>query len=89
MASASLAPDGTRDGYLSPWQAALTYAYHQTVKHIAEHLGEEPSTLLGERVDVWIAGRMTLQGGGHPSQRALRKGWDEETNCSAHTFANT
>ena len=72
MADFDFAPDNTKVGYLPPWEVAKACAYHEVVHHVAEHLGEEPSKLLGDRVDNWIAGRLTLQGGGHPSARAVR-----------------
>ena len=68
----SLSPDDTKIGYLTPWEVAKAFAYHEVVRDVAEHLGEQPSQLLGGRVDVWIAGRLTLKGGGKPSARAVR-----------------
>jgi hypothetical protein len=66
-------PDTLKDGVLPPWEVAKAYAFHVVVKDVAEMLGERPADILGKRVDEYIASRVCLKGGGHPSARNIRK----------------
>jgi hypothetical protein len=66
-------PDTLKDGVLPPWEVAKAYAFHVVVKDVAEMLGERPADILGKRVDEYIASRLCLKGGGHPSARNIRK----------------
>ena len=68
----SFCPDSTRDGYLPPWELAKAVALHTVVQEMAERWSITPSEVVGGRLDAWIASRVVLKGGGHPSERALR-----------------
>ena len=65
-------PDGTKDGHLPPWEVAKAFAFHHALTVIAERLGEDAATLLGECVDAYIANQLTVKGGGRPSERSVR-----------------
>ena len=65
-------PDTVKNGVLPPWEVAKAYAFHVVVKDMAKILGERPAVLLGKRVDDYIASKVCLKGGGHPSTRAIR-----------------
>ena len=72
MADASFYPESTRPGRLPPWEIAKAFAFSQVLKQVAEHLGSTPAELVGMRVDDYIALQLQVQGGGHPSARAVR-----------------
>ena len=69
---ATFCPEQIQVGRLAPWEVAKAIAYRDVVKHILEHTGMSAHDLLGVRVDDFIAKRITLKGGGHPSPRAIR-----------------
>ena len=48
-------------------------AFHTVLHDIGEHLNMPPHELIGQRVDEYIAERLDLKGGGHPTSRAVRK----------------
>ena len=66
-------PDTVKDGVLPPREVAKAYAFHVVVKDVSEILGERPAVLLGKRMDEYIASKVCLTGGGHPSARAIRQ----------------
>ena len=43
------------------------------IQAVSECMKQHPSGCLGSRVDEFIANHVTLQGGGHPEPRAIRK----------------
>ena len=49
------------------------FAFYTVLNKAAEQLGTRASDLVGQRVDEYIAKQVTLQGGGHPQPRCLRK----------------
>ena len=67
-----LSPERTQKGRLPPWGVAKAYAYEEVIRHMAEHLDQLASDLLGKRVDEFIAERVSLVGGGHPTPRGVR-----------------
>ena len=69
----SLAPDATPDGELPPWEVAKAYAFHTVLAKAAEVLDIPAADLVGEHVADFIAKQVTLQGGGHPHPRSIRK----------------
>ena len=73
MAAPSFVPDSTSAGELPPWEVAKAYAFHVVLADVAEQLGTKASDLIGGRVDEYIAERVTLKGGGHPSGRCVRQ----------------
>ena len=73
MADDSFSPDTTKPGYLSPWELAKAYALHMVAIRMAEEWCTTPAEMLGQRLDAFIASKVVLQGGGHPSERAIRK----------------
>ena len=73
MADNSCSPDTTKPGYLSPWELAKAYALHMVAIRMAEEWCTTPAEMLGQRLDAFIASKVVLQGGGHPSERATRK----------------
>ena len=62
----------TQKGRLPPWEVAKAFAFHTVIAAVCDHLGQAPPELLGKSNDAFIAERLTLVGGGHPSQRAVR-----------------
>ena len=68
-----LSPERTQEGRLAPWEVAKACAYDAVIRHIAEHLEQPASELLGKRVDVFIAESLTVVGGGHPNPRSVRE----------------
>ena len=73
MASPTFASDATLAGELPPWEVAKAYAFHVVLGQAAEILDTSPADLVGQRVDEFIAGQLTLKGGGSPCGRAVRK----------------
>ena len=47
-------------------------AFSAVITKMEETMGESAGTFLGERKDKFIAGNVTLHGGGHPAERAVR-----------------
>jgi len=70
---ASFAPDDTAEGFLPLWEIAKASAFHTVLQKAAELLASTPYDLVGERVDDYIAKQLTLQGGGQPHSRSVRK----------------
>ena len=70
-AVASFAPAGTWDGELPPWEVAKAVAYHVVLSDVSQFLETSASDLVGMRVDDYIAGKVFLQGGGHPQGSAV------------------
>lgn len=69
----NFSPSDTKQGYLPPWQLAKAAAYQEVIKDVEEQVGMKPAEFLGMRVDAYIASKVILQGGGHPSERAVRE----------------
>ena len=65
-------PDAAKAGHLPPWEVAKAFAFHVVLRKISDHTETPAAELLGERVDAFIAGQLTLSGGGKPSERAVR-----------------
>ena len=66
-------PEHTRDGYLPPWEVAKAVALDSVISDMERHLGKSCWELLGRGKVPYIAGRLALQGGGQPQDRAVRK----------------
>ena len=66
-------PEHTRDGYLPPWEVAKAAALDSVISDMERHLGKSCWELLGRGKVPYIAGRLALQGGGQPQERAVRK----------------
>ena len=62
-----------QNGRLPPFEVAKAHAFQMALLAIGEHLAASPADLFGERVDDSIARHLTLQGGGRPKARAVRK----------------
>lgn len=73
MADTDYAPDSARRGTLPPWELAKAVAYQEVLRDIEAETGISAAELVGKRVDEYIASKVTLQGGGSPTSRALRK----------------
>ena len=69
----ALCPEHTRDGYLPPWEVAKAAAFDSVISDMERHLGKSCWGLLGREKVPYIAGRLALQGGGQPQDRAVRK----------------
>ena len=67
-----LRPEHTQTGRLPPWEVAKAFAFHTVIDSICDHLGQAAPELLGKRCDAYIAEQLTLVGGGHPTERAVR-----------------
>ena len=72
MARVDFSGDGTRAGYLPPWEIAKAYAFHQVILHMETELDMKAREFLGQAMDAYIATHVTLKGGGSPSVRAIR-----------------
>ena len=70
---ASLSNSCTKRGHLPPGEACKAFAFSKCLGAIAEKLGERACDLLGQQTHAWIAQQLTLQGGGCPTVRAVRK----------------
>jgi hypothetical protein len=70
--SSSTSSSKTRVGHLSPWEVAKAMAYHQVIDDMTEHLEKTAWQLLGVGKWEYIANHVQLEGGGHPSDRAVR-----------------
>ena len=62
----------TKDGELPPFEIAKAVAYNKVLQDITSNLGCPAHELIGQRVDEYIAQRISLKGGGHPTARAVR-----------------
>ena len=51
-------PEGTREGELPPWEVAKVAALHTVLHDISAHLDTPAAELIGERVDLYVAGQM-------------------------------
>ena len=65
--------DTTRQRELSPWEIAKAAAYKSVLEDVAHTLDTPAAALVGQRVDVYVASKLTVKGGGHPSERAVRQ----------------
>ena len=70
---ASVLPEHTPDGELPPWEIAKAFAFHVVLSDVAKHLGMEPKDLVDGRVGSYIASKVLLKGGGHPTERSIQK----------------
>jgi hypothetical protein len=66
-------PSNTVAGELPPWEIAKAFAFHVVLAKVAEELDTPASELVCQRVDEYIAGQLSLQGGGRPQPRCVRK----------------
>jgi hypothetical protein len=64
--------DRTQTGRLPPWETAKAFAFHTVIDAVCKHLGQDASELLGKPCGEYIAEQLTLVGGGHPTERAVR-----------------
>ena len=66
----------TKIGHLSPLETCKAFAFHVALEAISEAISknlQKPAySLLGQSAPAWIAERLTLKGGGCPSERAVR-----------------
>ena len=60
-------------GELPPWEMAKAFAFQTILADVAENLATTPAELVGGRVDEYIAGKVTVRGGGHPTPRCVRQ----------------
>ena len=67
-----LNPERTQIGRLPPWELAKALAFHTVIAAVCEHLCQTAPEPLGKRADAYIAEQVTVVGGGHPSERAVR-----------------
>ena len=58
--SVDLSAEATREGELPPWEIAKALAYHQVLADISDHLETFAVELVGQRVDEYIAGKLTV-----------------------------
>ena len=72
MSAVPFSPGSTSDGHLPPWELTKALAYQHAVIGTAQLWAITPAEVVGGRVDAWIASKVTLKGGGCPSERALR-----------------
>ena len=61
------------DGELPPWKVCKAVAFHTVLKRVSEVLETPAADLLGQRVEEFIASELTLEGGGAPQLRCVRK----------------
>ena len=68
-----VSPASTKDGYLPPWEVAKVFAFKTVLSDVSDLFLLQPHEIVGKRVDEYIAEKVTLKGGGHPTARAVRK----------------
>jgi len=73
MALPVFSPEHTPDGELPTWEIAKSFAFHVVLSDVAKHLGMEPNDLVDGRVGSYIASKVLLKGGGHPTERSIQK----------------
>ena len=73
MALPVFSPEHTPDGELPPWEIAKAFAFHVVLSDVAKHLGMEPKDLVDGRVGSYIASKVLLKGGDHPTERSIQK----------------
>ena len=74
MTSVTFDPQaGTRDGELPPWKVAKAVAFQEVLSDVAQLLDTPAAELVGMRIDEYIANKVILKGGGHPSEWRLRR----------------
>ena len=73
MPDATFSPNGTPDGALPPWELAKAFAYHHVIQRMAEVLAKPAPQILGKAESEFIRMQVTVKGGGHPTERAIRK----------------
>ena len=73
MASPAFDSHDMQDGKLPPWEIAKAIAYHTVLHDISANWNCPCHELIGKRVDDYIAERVFLKGGGHPTGRSVRK----------------
>ena len=61
------------DGELPPWEVCKAFAFHTVLKRVSEVLETPAADVLGQRVDEFIASKLTLKGGGAPHLDACAK----------------
>ena len=64
---------GAKVGELPPWESAKVVAFHVVLTGVAELLDTRAADLVGMRVDDYIAGKVSVKGGGHPCRAAVQK----------------
>ena len=65
--------ENTPDGYLPPWEIAKAYALHVVIHHMASEQDCPPHEVVGTRVDDFIATKVHMKGGGHPTRRCIQQ----------------
>ena len=73
MAIGSFDASKTSVGQLSPWELAKAVALKTVLDDMSAHMEAPVVELVGKRVDVYIAERLEVHGGGQPTPRAVRK----------------
>ena len=63
----------TPEGEMPPWEVAKAFAFHVVLGDVAELLGMAPNDLVNGRVDTYIASKVWIKGGEHPTERCVQK----------------
>ena len=71
----ALAPGTTAQGKLPPYEVAKAVAFNEVITQMEKHTGKSCWELLGEGKKTFVAKRLKLVGGGHPTARAVTKQW--------------
>ena len=83
MALPVFSPEHTLDGELPPWEIAKAFAFHVVLSDVAKHLGMGPKDLVDGRAGSYIASKVLLKGGGHPTERSIQKTIARQTGIQA------
>ena len=64
---ATYGDEHTPKGKLPPWEVAKAFAMHEVLVATAEKAGQTPVAMIGQRLYDFIASRVHVKGGGHPT----------------------
>ena len=69
----SFSPDNTRTGQLPPLEVVTAYAFREVTTAMERQMAEPAHVLLGQAMDQFVAARLHLKCGGHPTKGAMNK----------------
>ena len=72
------APENTPNGKLPPFEIAKAFAYKEVIEAMEEHLDKTCWELLGVGKAQFTAQHLTVEGGGHPTIRAVKLWWEKD-----------
>ena len=73
MAQPDFCPTGTPAGWLPPWEIAKAFALHTVLLDASKTFRKPVAKIVGQRLEDYIASKVSVAGGGHPQPRAIHK----------------